>query len=220
MGFTSAARRALITCASEEGPPRDGGAGRGGREPGQPGMPAFRCLVVPFRLPALDQPATTARSGTAAAHVRAAPAEVPNAAHQPADGGEDRQEAGTPRPREHPQVGSNTSSQAKHGDDHRDHAQPCPPARLVFSPGPLPATSGTGNRQRCRGCGGGRKVAGERAELALRGCREHGIEALVELPRVSPPARSARAGGQPPPRGRRQRCADRVQSPRVLRIPC
>ena len=56
---------ALITCASEEGLPRGGEAGRGGREPCQPGMPAFRYLVVPRRLPAREQAATTARSGTA-----------------------------------------------------------------------------------------------------------------------------------------------------------
>ena len=47
--------------ASEERPPRDGEAGRGRWEPG---MPAFRYLVVPRRLPAREQAATTARSGT------------------------------------------------------------------------------------------------------------------------------------------------------------
>ena len=191
MGFTSAARRALITCASEEGPPRDGGAGRGGREPGQPGMPAFRYLIVPRRLPALDQPATTARSGTARSPCTRRPGR--SARCGASASGRRRRSPG----RWPPCPATRTSTVQvryqqpgrQHGDDHRDHAQPCPPARLVFSPGPLPATSGTGNRQRCRGCGGGRKVAGERAELALRGCGEDCIEAMVELRQGQPALR-------------------------------
>jgi hypothetical protein len=94
-------------------------------------------------------------------------------------------------------------------------------ARLVFSPGSLPATSGTGDRQRCRGRGGTRKVAGERAQLALRGCREHGIEALVELRQSQPALRVvlAQEGGRRLAVGV---CDAQVGSCRhvILRIPC
>src|SRR5262249_9573671 len=112
----------------------------------------------------------------------AAPAEAPQEAHQPADGGEDHQEQGDPaRPGEDPQVQTGYQQPGRQrGNDHRDHARPRPGTRPALLPGSLTAVTGSGGRQQCRGLGAW-KIAGDRRELALRGCLERLIEAMLEL---------------------------------------
>jgi hypothetical protein len=55
----------------------------------------------------------------------------------------------------------------------------------VLSPGSLPAFTRSGDWRRCRGYGAW-KIAGERSQLAPRGCLEYGIEAMVELLQSQP----------------------------------